>query len=63
MIHFNARSLNANFENIKDDLYLLRHPFHVVANCFTLQGNENKREEEWLFMFQYPLILFIFATT
>ena len=51
MIHFNARSLNANFENIKDYLYVLRHPFDVVVisetwihhlniNCFPLQGYE-----------------------
>ena len=51
MIHFNARSLNANFKNIKDYLYVLRHPFDVVVksetcvsdlnvNCFPLHGYE-----------------------
>ena len=48
IIHFNARSLNANFKNIKDSLY---NPFDVVViseswshdgneNCFVLQGFE-----------------------
>ena len=51
MIHFNARNLNANFENIKDYVYVLRHPFyvdvvsetwvhHLNVNCFPLQGYE-----------------------
>ena len=30
VIHFKARNVNANFNNIKDYLYILRHPFDAV---------------------------------